>query len=164
VAENVFIGHTTSSTRQLQQVQRNRYSEMFAQAGLRKEHLIFPVFVSDRQGSISSMPGMSVTPVEKVADYIQTIAAAGISSIIVFGIPKTRDSNGSPAANRDGIVQQAVRAIKSGFGSSMNITTGRGTAAYCMAAGLTMMPLWECWQKSRKATWKPGQTSWRPLQ
>jgi porphobilinogen synthase len=96
---------------------------MFAQAGLRKEHLIFPVFVSDRQGSINSMPGMSVTPVEKIADYIQTIAGGGISSIIVFGIPKTRDSNGTPAADRNGIVQQAVRAIKSGFGNSMNITT-----------------------------------------
>lgn len=96
---------------------------MFAQAGLRKEHLIFPVFVSDRQGSIGSMPGMSVMPVEKVADYVQTIAGAGISSIIMFGIPKSRDSNGSPAADKNGIVQQAVRAIKSGFGNSMNITT-----------------------------------------
>jgi porphobilinogen synthase len=96
---------------------------MFAQAGLQKRHLIFPVFVSDRQGSISSMPGMSVTPVKKITDYIQTIASAGISSILIFGIPKTRDSNGSPAANRNGMVQQAVRAIKSSFGSSMNITT-----------------------------------------
>jgi porphobilinogen synthase len=110
----------------LQQVQRDssdRYSEMFARAGLRKEHLIFPVFVSDRQGSIGSMPGMSMMPVEKIADYVQSIASAGISSIIVFGIPKSRDSNGSPAADKNGIVQQAVMAIKSGFGNSMNITT-----------------------------------------
>jgi porphobilinogen synthase len=121
--KNLFIGRAASSTRHLQQVQRDRYSEIFAQAGLRKEHLIFPVFVSDRQGSINSMPGMSVTPVEKIADYIQTIADASISSIIVFGIPKTRDSSGSPAADKDGIVQQAVRTIKSGFSNSMNITT-----------------------------------------
>ena len=126
MAENLFIGGVTSSTRHLQQVQRDsseRYRAAFAAAGLRKEQLIFPVFVSDRQGSISSMPGMSVTPVEKAADYVQAIADAGISSIIVFGIPKTRDSNGSPAADRNGVVQQAVGAIKSGFGSSMNVTT-----------------------------------------
>jgi len=125
VAENLFIGHAASSTRHLQ-VQRDRsdrYRAAFAAVGLRKEHLIFPVFVSDRQGSISSMPGMSVAPIEKIADHVQTIAGSGISSIIVFGIPQIRDSDGSPAAAKDGIVQKAVRAIRSGFGSSINIVT-----------------------------------------
>ena len=96
---------------------------MFARAGLRKEHLIFPVFVSDRQSDIGSMPGISIMPLAKIADHIQSIANAGISSVIVFGIPKTRNNNGSHAADRNGIVQQAVRAIKSGFGKSMNVTT-----------------------------------------
>jgi len=125
-AENVFIGRAPSIIKHLQQVQRDNnetYRTAFDQVGLRKEHLIFPVFVSDRQGSINSMPGMSIVPVEKVTDYIETIAGAGLSSIIVFGIPKTRDSDGSMAAVSNGIVQQAVKAIKSGFGSSINVTT-----------------------------------------
>ncbi|HEX2556823.1 MAG TPA: porphobilinogen synthase, partial [Nitrososphaera sp.] len=110
----------------MQQILRDsdeRYMEMFARAGLRKEHLIFPIFVSDREGDISSMPGISMMPLAKIADHIQTIASAGISSVIVFGIPKTRNNNGSSAADRNGIVQQAVRAIKSGFGNTMNVTT-----------------------------------------
>jgi porphobilinogen synthase len=110
----------------LQQLERDneeRYGEIFAAAGLRKSHLIFPVFVSDRPGKIGSMPGMSVTPVEKVAHHAQSIVDAGIPSIIVFGIPKSRDLRGSPAADRKGVVQRAVRAIKSGFGNSMNVVT-----------------------------------------
>jgi porphobilinogen synthase len=110
----------------LQQLERDneeRYGEIFAAAGLRKSHLIFPVFVSDRPGKIGSMPGMSVTPVEKVAQHAQSIVDAGIPSIIVFGIPKSRDQRGSPAADRNGVVQRAVRAIKSGFGSAVNVVT-----------------------------------------
>jgi porphobilinogen synthase len=110
----------------LQQLERDneeRYREIFAAAGLRKSHLIFPVFVSDRPGRIGSMPGMSVTPVEKVAQHVQSIVDSSVSSIIVFGIPKSRDQRGSPAADRQGVVQRAVRAIKSGFGNAVNVVT-----------------------------------------
>jgi porphobilinogen synthase len=110
----------------LQQLEREsgeRYREIFAAAGLRKNHLIFPVFVSDRSGRIGSMLGMSVTPVEKVVHHAQSIVDGGIPSIIVFGIPKNRDSRGSAAAGRQGVVQRAVRAIKSAFGSSLNVVT-----------------------------------------
>jgi porphobilinogen synthase len=110
----------------LQQLERDneeRYGEIFAAAGLCKSHLIFPVFVSDRSGRIGSMPGMSVTPVGKVAQHAQSVVDAGIPSIIIFGIPKSRDLRGSPAADRNGVVQRAVRAIKSGFGSAVNVVT-----------------------------------------
>jgi porphobilinogen synthase len=110
----------------LQQLERDsgeRYREIFATAGLRKSHLVFPVFVSDRPSRIGSMPGMSVTPVEKVVHHAQSIVDSGIPSIIVFGIPKNRDSRGSAAADRHGVVQRAVRAIKSTFGVSINVIT-----------------------------------------
>jgi len=96
---------------------------VFEQVGLSKEHLIFPVFVSDRQGSINSMPGMSMVSVEKMTYYIETISGAGLSSIIIFGIPKIRDRNGSQVVGSDGVVQQAVKAIRSCFGKSINIVT-----------------------------------------
>jgi porphobilinogen synthase len=108
---------------QLERANEERYREIFASAGLRKSHLIFPVFVSDRPGKIGSMPGMSVTPVEKVVQQAQSIVDSGISSLIVFGIPKHRDKRGSSASDRQGVVQQAVRAIKSGFGNTVNIIT-----------------------------------------
>jgi porphobilinogen synthase len=110
----------------LQQLERDHnewYREIFASVGLRKSHLIFPIFVSERPEKIDSMPGMSVTPVDKVERHVQSILDTGISSIIVFGIPKSRDHQGSQAFDKDGVVQQATRAIKSGFGSSVNIVT-----------------------------------------
>lgn len=108
----------------------NRYKDIIAAVGLRKEHLIFPVFVSGRHvTTIHSMPGMSITPIKKISDHIQSIIDAGISSIIIFGIPKTRDAQGSQAldsnnnstGNGGGIVQQAIKAIKANFGNSINI-------------------------------------------
>jgi porphobilinogen synthase len=48
---------------------------------------------------------------------------SGISSIILFGIPKERDSAGSSAADKGGIVQQAARVIKSNFGRSVSVMT-----------------------------------------
>lgn len=111
----------------MQQVERRsseeRYREAFAAAGLHKSHLVSPVFVSEKPSKIDAMPGMAVMPLGKLSQHIQSIADSGISSIIVFGIPKSRDSSGSAAADRDGIVQQAVRAIKSSFGGSIRIAT-----------------------------------------
>lgn len=107
----------------LERDNEERCREIFAAVGLRKSHLIFPVFISDKPGAIGSMPGLSVTPVEKVVGHVQSLVDSGIPSIIVFGIPKIRDSRGSPAADRQGVVQRAVRAIKSGFGSSVNVVT-----------------------------------------
>jgi porphobilinogen synthase len=110
----------------LQEFQRDnksRYRETFAAAGLRKSHLILPVFVSDQPCRIDSMPGLVVTPVEKTIQRVQAIVDEGITSLIVFGIPRIRDRRGSSASNRKGIVQRAVRAIKSGFASSVNVLT-----------------------------------------
>lgn len=108
---------------QLERDNEERYREIFAAAGLRKSHLILPMFVSDKPGKIGSMPGMSVTPIEKMVQHSQSIVDSGISSIIVFGIPKVRDQKGSLAADRKGVVQRAVRAIKSGFGNAVTIVT-----------------------------------------
>jgi porphobilinogen synthase len=110
----------------LQRLERDRkewYREIFASTGLRKSHLIFPVFVSERPDKIDSMPGMSVTPVDKIERHVQSVLDAGISSIIVFGIPKNRNHQGSQAFYDNGVVQQATRAIKSGFGSSVEVVT-----------------------------------------
>lgn len=110
----------------MQQLERNKenmYRQIFANTGLRKNHLIFPVFVSERPGKIGSMPGMSVTSVEKIEPHIQSLVDSGISSVIIFGIPNNRDPHGSAAFDNKGVVQRAVRSVKSGFGSSVNIIT-----------------------------------------
>jgi porphobilinogen synthase len=99
------------------------YNRIFAAAGLYKSHLVFPLFVSDNPITTQSMPGMAVTPLRRVTQTIQAIADTGISSVIVFGVPKSRDQIGSSAFEKRGIVQEAVREIKSAFGKAMTIAT-----------------------------------------
>ena len=99
------------------------YKEIFASSGLCKSDLVFPVFVSDRSSMIKLMPGMAVTPIQKISQRMQTIVDSGISSVIIFGIPKSRDPIGSSAFDRKGIVQDAIREIKSSFGSAMTVAT-----------------------------------------
>jgi porphobilinogen synthase len=99
------------------------YKSLLASLGLSKSHLIFPVFVSDSPAVIKSMPGVAVTPLDKILKHVQSISDSGISSIIIFGIPKTRDQIGSSAFDKKGIVQEAIREIKSCFGCTMNLTT-----------------------------------------
>jgi porphobilinogen synthase len=72
---------------------------------------------------IKSMPGMTVTPVQRISQHVQSIVDSGISSMIIFGIPKSRDQIGSSAFDRKGIVQDAVREIKSSFGSAISVAT-----------------------------------------
>ncbi|HJU33702.1 MAG TPA: porphobilinogen synthase [Nitrososphaera sp.] len=103
--------------------QEESYREIFASSGLRKSHLVFPVFVSNSPAVIRSMPGVAVTSLDKILQRVQSIATSGISSIILFGIPRSRDPIGSSAFDRKGIVQDAIREIKSSFGSAMNVAT-----------------------------------------
>ena len=69
------------------------------------------------------MPGVAVTPLRKILKRVQSIADSGITSIIIFGIPNRRDQIGSSAFDRKGIVQDAIREIKSCFGNTMNVAT-----------------------------------------
>ena len=97
---------------------------MFAAVGLHKSHLVFPVLVSDSPATIQSMPGVAVIPIQKVVQHVQSIAAnSNITSMIVFGIPKSRDHVGTSAFGKEGIIQEAVRQIKSAFGNAMNVIT-----------------------------------------
>ena len=89
--------------------------------------MVFPIFVQERGMeilSIKAMPEMRITPLSKTIGQVQKILDAGISSIIIFGIPKQRDeSGGAYAYNKNGIVQRALSMIKGNFGNSINITT-----------------------------------------
>ena len=120
--DNIFICASSCSIwyMALQQV----HSEMLATAGLRMEHLICPVFVSEKTPEgMSAMPGMAAVPLGAVASHLQRIDDAGIKSVIIFGIPRSRDAQGSAAGDSNGVVQRAVLEIKSAFGRSINVIT-----------------------------------------
>jgi porphobilinogen synthase len=77
---------------------------------------ILPLFVSekiDERRLIPSMPGIFQLPVAEIADECQRAQDLGIQAILLFGIPAEKDEQASGAYAENGVVQEALRAIKS---------------------------------------------------
>jgi porphobilinogen synthase len=76
---------------------------------------ILPLFVSERvtaRKPIASMPGVYQLALAEVADEAQRALDLGLQAVLLFGIPKEKDELATFAYAENGIVQQAVRAIK----------------------------------------------------
>lgn len=77
--------------------------------------LIYPIFVVEGENikeEIPSMPGQYRYSVDVLPRALNEIADAGVSNVMLFGIPKEKDSVGSGAWAEDGIVQKALRTAK----------------------------------------------------
>ncbi len=77
--------------------------------------LILPLFVRpghDLRLPIRSMPGQFQWSVDRLVDEVREIASLGIKSVMLFGIPSEKDACGSENFDPEGIVPQAIRAIK----------------------------------------------------
>jgi len=80
--------------------------------------LIYPVFVMEGKGSVvpvEAMPGIKRFTVDTLPDEIESVAAAGIPGVIIFGVPSAKDGLASGAWAEDGVVQRAVKQIKERF-------------------------------------------------
>ena len=78
-------------------------------------HLMQPLFVEEGLGvvrPIETMPGQSRYSPDTVGDAAAQCEALGIPAVLLFGIPSKKDAKGSGAWDPDGVVQQAVRAIR----------------------------------------------------
>lgn len=83
---------------------------------LHVEELIYPLFVVEGENiknEINSMPDVYHFSLDRLKEEIEEIKALGIGSVLLFGIPKEKDACGSEAFAEEGIVQKAVRLIKS---------------------------------------------------
>jgi porphobilinogen synthase len=88
---------------------------MVRETRLTVDDFVMPFFVvHGRQvrREISSMPGNFQLSVDELVKEVKETAALGIPGVILFGLPATKDAVGSEAYAKDGIVQQAIRAIK----------------------------------------------------
>lgn len=89
--------------------------EMFAETSLRKEDLIYPLFVKDGENEvedIKSLKGQKQYTVDRLDEVIKELKDLGIRSVILFGVPDHKDACGSGAYAKDGVVQRAIRKIK----------------------------------------------------
>lgn len=86
-----------------------------AETTLEPRRLVYPVFVRPGDGPpepISSMPGVERYAVSHIASLARGLQQEGIRSVLVFGVGRTKDPEGSDAWAPDGVVPAAVRAIK----------------------------------------------------
>ena len=83
---------------------------------LNAHDFVLPLFVSekiDKQKPIASMPGVSQFSLGEIVDEARRTQELGLQAVLLFGIPEKKDEQASGAYAEDGVVQKAVRAIKS---------------------------------------------------
>ncbi|HYB42051.1 MAG TPA: porphobilinogen synthase [Candidatus Methylomirabilis sp.] len=89
--------------------------KMVRETALRTEHLVYPLFTVHGRGvrePIASMPGQNRLSIDELLKECKDAASMGIPAVLLFGIPQEKDARGSEAYAEDGIIQQAVRAVK----------------------------------------------------
>ncbi len=76
------------------------------------DDFVLPVFVAPEPLQHEQLPAMSRFTVEQLVAEAEESAALGIQALLLFGIPEEKDEQGSGAWDDDGIVQQALRAVR----------------------------------------------------
>jgi porphobilinogen synthase len=82
---------------------------------LSPQRFVLPLFVSESARArepIATMPGVQRLPIEAAVEEARAAAAAGISAVMLFGVPAEKDEQGSGAWDEEGVVQLATGAIK----------------------------------------------------
>src|SRR5215472_3292894 len=115
------------ATRTLRRVRRivHRPRRLRRSAALRKlvrethvtvHDFVLPLFVSEKLNErrpVASMPGVFQLPVKDVADEARRAQDLGLQAVLLFGIPEHKDEQASGAYAENGVIQNALRAIKS---------------------------------------------------
>ena len=87
---------------------------LVSETTLSPSDFIAPVFVdatADMRVPIESMPGHERVPVNEAVARVEEVLATGVESVMLFGIPASKDAQGSRAWAEDGVIQRATRAI-----------------------------------------------------
>lgn len=77
--------------------------------------LVYPLFVTEGKNiknPVRSMPGVYQYSIDRLDEELERIDKAGVSAVLIFGIPSHKDEAASEAYNSEGITQRAVRHIK----------------------------------------------------
>ncbi len=89
--------------------------DLLTQTKLSRDDFIYPLFIKEGEGiknEIGSMPGVFQLSIDEAIKECSELKKLGLYSIILFGIPKTKDSVGSDALCEHGVIAKAIRAIK----------------------------------------------------
>jgi porphobilinogen synthase len=92
---------------------------------LNAHNFVLPLFVSEKvqkRRPVASMPGVFQISVKEVADDACAAQDLGLQAVLLFGIPKQKDEQASGAYAENGVVQKALRAVKSKCPDLVTIT------------------------------------------
>jgi porphobilinogen synthase len=89
--------------------------DLVRETPLAPDDLVYPLFVQQGRGervAVSSMPGVDQLSVDALAGETRELLSLGIKGVLLFGLPESKDPFGLESHAEDGVVQQAVRALK----------------------------------------------------
>ena len=112
------MGNKNISSRFRRLRQNQPLRDMVCETQLYPKDFIYPLFViegDDIIESVESMPGVYRYSVDNLDGILSEVNESGISGVLVFGVPAHKDSRGTEAYNKDGIVQKAISHIKSKY-------------------------------------------------
>ncbi|MGN0354836.1 MAG: porphobilinogen synthase [Muricoprocola sp.] len=103
----------------------NTLRKMVRETRMDKASLIYPMFVMDGENKVEEIPSMEGQyryTVDRMGECLQELLDAGVTAVMLFGIPAVKDEVGSQAYAEDGIVQRALRYAKEHFPQMYLIT------------------------------------------
>ena len=88
---------------------------MVRETRISADSLIWPIFIIEGEGicdEIPSLPGQYHYSPDMLGRAVERMRAHGVSRVLLFGLPKHKDENGSSAWDSNGVVQQGIRALR----------------------------------------------------
>jgi porphobilinogen synthase len=88
---------------------------LIRETDLRAGQLVLPLFVAEGGPSrepIATLPALERLSISAALEQAHEVAALGIGAVMLFGVPSSKDPEGSGAWDEEGVVQTAVRALK----------------------------------------------------
>jgi porphobilinogen synthase len=89
--------------------------DLVRETSLSVDDLVMPLFVAPEALPNERLPGMARHTVDSVVQECEDLLRLGVTSVILFGLPDEKDEEGSGAWIEDGVVQRALRALRTRF-------------------------------------------------
>ena len=109
-------GSASPSFRRMRQLRRNEaMRRLVRETSLTPADFIYPLFVTHGVGihrEIGSMPDQFQLSVDQLESELHDLVDLGIEAVLLFGIPAEKDARATAAYQPDGVIQEAIRAIK----------------------------------------------------
>lgn len=99
--------------------------DMISDVSLTMNDFLYPIFIEEGNNikkEIEAMPNQFRFSIDKLKEELDEIVKLGIRGILLFGIPKNKDEIGSSSFDENGIIQNAVKYIKSNFPNLLVVT------------------------------------------